>query len=111
MAKLASSAFHIAYYAPATRAMIKGTKANGQPLNEIRVFADQYAWNEAQEGRGATAAMNALNDRLPLIKLTPFGAEWSLIDAAGHVADSRTADGKTVLTGRAADDGTGASVT
>ena len=53
-ARLANAEFHIAYYLPAMRMLLKGTKANGQPLNEIRVFADQYAWNEAQEGRGAT---------------------------------------------------------
>ena len=43
--------------------------------------------------------MNALNDRLPLIKLTPFGALWSVIEAEGHTVVTKTADGKTVLTG------------
>ena len=55
MARLTNAEFHIAYYLPAMRMFLNGTKANGQPLKEIRVFADQYAWNEAQEGRGATA--------------------------------------------------------
>src|SRR5258706_10432994 len=58
MAKLTNSEFHIAYYLPAMRMFLNGTKANGQPLQEIRTFAQQYAWNEAQERRGATAAMN-----------------------------------------------------
>src|SRR5260370_32810718 len=80
MAKLANAEFHIAYYIPAMRMFLNGTNANGQPLKEIRVFANQYAWNEAQEGRGATAAMKTLNDRLPLLKLTPFGALWSVIE-------------------------------
>ena len=111
MAKLANSEFHIAYYIPAMRAMLKGTRANGQPLNEIRVFADQYAWNETQEGRGATAAMNTLNDRLPLIKLTPFGAVWSVIDAEAHTVVSKTADGKTLLTGTSPYDGIEVAVT
>src|SRR5436190_20674301 len=111
MAKLANSEFQMAYYIPAMRMMLKGTKANGQPLNEIRVFADQYAWNEAQEGRGATAAMNTLTDRLPLIKLTPFGAVWSVIEAEGHTVVSKTADGKTVLTGTSPYDGMETSVT
>ena len=111
MAKLANAEFHVAYYLPAMRAMLKGTKANGQPLNEIRVFADQYAWNETEEGRGATAAMNTLNDRLPLIKLTPFGAVWSLIEAEAHVTASKTADGKTVLTGTSPLDGIEVAVT
>ena len=43
--------------------------------------------------------MNTLADRVPLIKLTPFGAVWSVIEAEGHTVVSRTADGKTVLTG------------
>jgi len=111
MAKLANAEFHIAYNIPAMRAMLKGTKASGQPLNEIRVFADQYAWNEEQEGRGATAAMNTLNDRLPLIKLTPFGAMWSVIEAEAHTVVSKTADGKTVLTGTSPYDGIEVAVT
>ncbi len=111
MAKLANTEFQMAYYLPAMRAMLKGTKANGQPLNEIRVFANQYAWNEAQEGRAATAAMNELNDRLPLLKLTPFGAMWSVIEAEGHAVVSKAADGKTVLTGTSPHDGIEVSVT
>jgi hypothetical protein len=111
MAKLSNAEFHIAYYIPAMRAMLKGTKANGQPLNEIRVFADQYAWNETQEGRGATAAMNTLNDRLPLLKLTPFGAMWSVIEAEAHTVVSKTADGKTVLTGTSPYDGVDVAIT
>jgi len=111
MAKLANSEFQMAYYIPAMRLMLKGAKANGQPLNEIRVFADQYAWNEAQEGRGATAAMNTLNERLPLLKLTPFGAMWSVIEAEAHTVVSKTADGKTVLTGTSPYDGIEVAVT
>ncbi len=111
MARLANAEFHIAYYIPAMRMFLKGTKANGQPLQEIRTFADRYAWNEMQEGRGATAAMNTLNDRLPLIKLTPFGAVWSLIEAEGHTTVTRTADGKTVLTGTSPHDGIETAVT
>ena len=111
MARLTNAEFHIAYYLPAMRMFLNGTKANGQPLKEIFAFADTYAWNESEEGRGATAAMNTLNDRLPLIKLTPFGAVWSLIEAEGHVVVTRTADGKTVLTGTSPLDGIETSVT
>jgi hypothetical protein len=110
-AKLANTELQMAYYLPAMRALLKGTKASGQPLNEIRVFANQYAWNEAQEGRGATAAMNTLNDRLPLIKLTPFGAMWSVIEAEAHTVVSKAADGKTVLTGTSPYDGIEVAVT
>ena len=111
MAKLSNAEFHIAYYIPAMRMFLNGTKANGQPMKEIRVFADQYAWNEAQEGRGATAAMNALGERLPLTKLTPFGALWSVIEAEGHTVVSKAADGKTVLTGTSPYDGIEVAVT
>src|SRR5882762_4729519 len=110
MARLTNAEFHVAYYLPAMRMFLNGTKANGQPLKEIRVFADQYAWNETQEGRGATAAMTALNDRLPLTKLTPFGAMWSVIEAEGHAVVNKTADGKTVLTGTSPYDGIETSV-
>ena len=111
MDKLANAEFHISYAIPAMRMLLKGTRANGQPLNDIRVFADQYAWNETQEGRGATAAMNTLTDRLPLTKLTPFGALWSVIEAEGHTVVTRTADGKTVLTGTSPYDGVEVAVT
>jgi hypothetical protein len=104
MAKLVKADFHMAYYLPAMRMFLNGTHANGTALKEIRVFATDYAWNETQEGRGATPAMNTLNDRLPLLKLTPFGAMWSLIDAEGHTKVS-TVNGKTVLTGTSPYDG------
>ena len=104
MAKLTKADFHISYVLPAMRMFLNGTKANGQPLKEIRVFADSYAWNETQEGRGSTAAMNTLNDRLPLIKLTPYGALWSVIEAEAHTTVSKV-NGKTVLTGTSPYDG------
>lgn len=110
MAKLTKADFHISYVLPAMRTFLTGTKANGQPLKEIRVFADQYAWNETQEGRGATAAMNTLNDRMPLIKLTPYGAMWSVIEAEGHTKVS-TVNGKTVLTGTSPYDGIEVAIT
>src|SRR5262245_63609602 len=111
MAKLANTEFQMAYNLPAMRALVKGTRASGQPLNDIRVFADQYAWNEAQEGRGASAAANTLNDRAPLLKLTPFGAMWSVIEAEAHTVVSKTADGKTVLMGTSPYDGIEVAVT
>ena len=110
-AKLSKADFHMAYYLPAMRMFLKGTRADGTPLEEIRVFADQYAWNEAQEGRGATPAMSTLNARAPLLKLTPFGAMWSVIEAEGHAVVSKRADGRTVLTGTSPHDGIEVSVT
>jgi hypothetical protein len=110
-AKLTKSDFHMAYYLPAMRMLLNGTRANGQPLKDIRVFSGDYAWNEAQEGRGATSAMGTLNDRAPLLKLTPFGALWSLVEAEAHTVVSKTPDGKTVLTGTSPYDGIEVSMT
>ncbi len=102
--------FHIAYYLPAMRMFLEGTRPDGKPLKEIRVFEDAYAWNETEEGRGATPAMETLNDRVPLLKLTPFGALWSVIDAEGHTKVT-TVNGRTVLTGTSPYDGIEVSTT
>ena len=102
--------FHVAYYLPAMRMMLEGKHADGKPLEEIRVFEDTYARNETQEGRGATPAMNALSERAPLVKLTPFGALWSVIEAEGHTKVT-TVNGKTVLTGSSLFDGIEVSTT
>ena len=98
MAKVTKATFHISYVVPAMRMFLEGTRPDGKALKDIRVFADTYAWNETKEGMGATAAMATLNERAPLIKLTPFGALWSVIDAEGHTTVT-TMNGKTVLTG------------
>lgn len=110
MSTLKKADFHIAYYLPAMRMFLEGTRADGKPLKEIRVFEDMYAWNETEEGRGATPAMSALNDRAPLIKLTPFGALWSVIEAEGHTKVA-TVNGRTVLTGTSPFDGIEVSTT
>lgn len=107
---LTKADFHISYAIPAMRMFLEGTRANGMPLKEIRVFADAYAWNEAEEGRGATSAMSLLNDRVPLLKLTPFGAMWSVIEAEAHATVS-TMNGRTVITGTSPYDGIEVSVT
>jgi hypothetical protein len=110
MSTLKKADFHIAYYLPAMRMFLEGTRGDGKPLKEIRVFEDIYAWNETEEGRGATPAMSALNDRVPLIKLTPFGALWSVIEAEGHTKVT-TVNGRTVLTGTSPFDGIEVSTT
>src|SRR5215510_10831336 len=102
--KLTKADFHISYVVPAMRMFLNGTRADGKPLAEIRVFADTWAWNEAKEGTGATAAMAALTERAPLIKLTPFGALWSIIEAEGH-AKVGTLGGKMTVTGTSPYDG------
>src|SRR6058998_873352 len=104
MDKLSKAAFHINYVVPAMRMFLNGTRADGKPLAEIRVFADAWAWNEAKEGVGATSAVATLVERAPLIKLTPFGALWSIIEAEGH-AKIATVAGKMTLTGTSPYDG------
>src|SRR5207247_2730547 len=89
---------NISYVVPEMRSFLNGTRADGKPLAEIRVFADTWAWNETKEGVGATPAMATLAERAPLIKLTPFGALWSIIEAEGHAKVSTVA-GKMTLTG------------
>lgn len=96
--KLSKADFHLSYVVPAMRMLLEGTRADGKPLKEIRVFADAFAWNEAMEGRDVIPAMTTLAERAPLIKLSPFGALWSVIEAEGH-AKVGTLGGKTVLTG------------
>src|SRR2546421_12968421 len=61
--KLSKADFHINYVVPAMRMFLNGTRADGKPLSEIRVFADTWAWNEAKEGVGASAAMATLAER------------------------------------------------
>ena len=110
-ATLRDTRFHMAYYLPAMRLFLNGTHADGRPMKEIRVFEDRYAWNETEEGRGPTPAMSTLNDRAPLLKLTPFGALWSMIEAEGHTVVTRTPDGRTVLTGTSPYDGIEVAIT
>src|SRR4051812_28912089 len=38
MARLANAEFQIAYYLPAMRMLLNGTKADGRPMKEVRVF-------------------------------------------------------------------------
>ena len=104
MAKLSRADFHINYVVPAMRMFLNGTHPDGKSLAEIRVFVDTWAWNEAKEGAGPTPAMATLAERAPLIKLTPFGALWSVIEAEGH-ARVETISGKIKLTGTSPYDG------
>jgi hypothetical protein len=104
MDKLSKSDFHINYVVPAMRMFLNGTRADGKSLAEIRVFADAFSWNETKEGAGAAPAMAALAERAPLVKLTPFGALWSVIEAEGN-ARVGTLAGKITLAGTSPYDG------
>lgn len=103
MAKVKAD-FQISYVLPAMRLALEGTYADGKPLKEIRVFNDLYAWNEEKAGVGAMPAPHTLAESAPLVKLTPFGALWSMIEAEGH-AHVTLVNGRTVLSGTSPYDG------
>jgi hypothetical protein len=93
---LTKSLMQISYAVPAFRF---DYEANG--TRHIDVWSYKYAWNETTPGVGANPAMNTLDQRIPLIWLTPQGALW-----VGVYAGSKTkvsiSDGKTILTAPAA---------
>jgi len=97
---------HISFVVPGIRMAVEGGAAK-----EIRVFADGRAWNENAPGLGESAVPTAAgSERQALIKLTPQGALWSIIEAEGTAKVSK-AGGKTVLTGTSPYDGIPVTVT
>lgn len=70
-------------------------EANG--ARHIDVWSYKHAWNETAPGVGATPAMNTLDQRIPLIWLTPQGAIWTAIYAERKTKVA-TIEGKTVFT-------------
>jgi len=101
----------IHYGLPALRIAIQG-QAGAAAVKEIRVISDAAAWDETEPGVGGKpAARGALRDRAPLLKLNPFGAVWSLVEAEGHVAIRKDKAGATVLTGASPFDGYEVAVT
>lgn len=85
---------------PAARLSV--TTAKGA---DIRVFNNTQAWNETRPGVGGVLAPTALALRAPLVKLTPFGAMWSVIEAEGHAKISKDSKGQIVVTGASPYDG------
>ncbi len=88
---------------PATRLLItRGDKT------DIRVSNGTLAWTEATEGGDAapvkTAAAMAREQEI-MLKLTPFGALWSVIEAEGRAKVSKDKAGATVLEGISPYDG------
>src|SRR5215831_13051413 len=92
----------ISYVVPAIRLVVDA--AGNKNPRQVRVYADEYAWNETEPGVGGKSAQSMLGRRAPLIKLTPFGALWSVIEAEGH-AKVVTAGGQTLVTGTSPYDG------
>jgi hypothetical protein len=72
--------------------------------DQIRVFAAGETWNEKSPGVGRTAAPGTAESRSALLKLTPLGAFWSIVEAEGNVRIS-TRDGRTVFSGTSPYDG------
>jgi hypothetical protein len=89
---LTKSRMQISWVAPGFRF---DYEANG--ARHIDVWSHNYAWNETTPGVGATPAMNTLDERIPLIWLTPQGAIWTAIYAERKTKVS-TVGGKTVFT-------------
>jgi hypothetical protein len=89
---LTKSRMQISYVVPAFRF---DYEANG--ARHIDVWSYKHAWNETTPGMGATPAMNTLDQRIPLIWLTPQGAIWTAVYAERRTKVSLV-DGKTVFT-------------
>jgi hypothetical protein len=89
---LTKSRMQISYVVPGYRF---DYEANG--ARHIDVWSYKHAWNETTPGVGATPAMNTLDQRIPLIWLTPQGAIWTAIYAERKTKVS-TVGGKTVFT-------------
>ena len=111
--KSAKVGVHISYVVPGIRMEIDGADKAGKPVKETQVFADGKAWNEAVNGvdpKPAGVKGTPPDERLAWIKLTPFGAMWSVIEAEGH-ATVTTVAGKQVVTGASPYDGVPVTVT
>jgi hypothetical protein len=72
-------------------------KCEGSPQRHVEVVRDNLAWNEAEPGKGGTAATAAASERTLMLWTLPAGAIKSANDggAATRVA---TENGKTVVT-------------
>ena len=98
----------ISYFLPAMRLTV--TKGGAKPVTQISVFNDKTAWAEKQEGVFLAGPPPVTASLLPLYKLTPFGALWSVIEAEGN-ATVATVAGKTVISGASPYDGIPVTVT
>lgn len=97
---------HISYVIPGIRWQVE--RPTGK---EIQVFAEKVAWNETSPGVGhSPAPAGALAEREALLKLTPHGAFWSVVDAEGNAKISRVG-GKMVIAATSPYDGIPVTVT
>ena len=84
------------YSVPGMRVDYRRQAAGGQPQRQIEVVAGPAAWNEADRGKGATAARDRAKERLTLLWTTPMGIVKAA-RAAGPRATVKAAGGATVL--------------
>ena len=83
---------HMSYVVPGMRMQIEGG-----PTKQIHVFAEKVAWDESEPGMGhKPGPAGALAEREALLKLTPHGAFWSVVDAEGNAKISKVR-GKMVI--------------
>lgn len=88
----------VSYVVPAIRLQFEGTTADGREVKDVLVASGKYAWNETAPGSGATRApAGALDERLPLIWLTPHGAIWAAINADPSRVQVTRSGGRTVI--------------
>jgi hypothetical protein len=88
----------ISYVVPGIRVDFEGTGTDGKPVKGVYVAAGTLAWNEERPGLGATTAPGgAVDERLPLIWLTPHGAIWAAIDANPALVKVSQSGGKRVI--------------
>jgi hypothetical protein len=93
----------ISYVVPAIRLVTQQT-VRGATVTNVRVFTDGVAFNETTPGVDGKLAPSMIATRAPLIKLTPYGALWSVTEAEGTAKISH-AGAATTMTGASPYDG------
>jgi hypothetical protein len=86
----------INYAVPGMRIDYRRQTTGGQAQRQIEVVSGTAAWNEADRGKGATAARDRLRERLVYLWTTPMGVVKAA-RAAGPKATIKAAGGATIL--------------
>lgn len=86
----------INYAVPGMRVDYRRQAAGGQAERQIEVVSGASAWNEADRGKGATAARDRARERLVYLWTTPMGVVKAA-RAAGPRATIKSGGGATVL--------------
>lgn len=88
----------ISYAVPGIRLEFEGAGADGKPVNGTYVAAGKFAWNETKPGVGASAVpAGAIDERIPLIWLTPYGVIWAAVDGDPARLKVTQSAGRTVI--------------